>query len=403
MRDLHECAEKLEALLFEKGAGLFEYQLSESEKKELNTEKDDFNLYRTIFNNGVSVTVIMDGKKGAASGSDLSDTGLAKAVEDAILGAASAIPDEANVIAEKQEPEIFRSGCLEADMPRLYEDAKAFLESVKKDYPLVNIFQAIADHDKVHTLYANSSGTRFENYDGVYHFMVEMSGSDGDKNTGIDFTGISILDLDTPLIEQGAIARHLRDVEASLNSVSIPDKFEGTVIFTPECLGEFLQMTASNYIMSNVVMEGTSQWLDKLGQQVMSDKVTISLKAKDDRLAETQPYTRDGYKAEDVTPIENGVLKHFLLSLYAAKKTGRPVTKNTDFAIVMEKGDVSLADMIASVEKGLIVGGFSGGNPGANGEFSGVAKNSFYIENGKIKGAVTETMINGTLEKYSGM
>ena len=32
-----------------------------------------------------------------------------------------------------------------------------------------------------------------------------------------------------------------------------------------------------------------------------------------------------------------------------------------------------------------------------NGDFSGVAKNSFYIENGKIKHAVTETMISGNL------
>ena len=44
------------------------------------------------------------------------------------------------------------------------------------------------------------------------------------------------------------------------------------------------------------------------------------------------------------------------------------------------------------------MGGFSGGEPGANGEFSGVAKNSFYVEHGRVVGAVTETMINGNLE-----
>jgi PmbA protein len=100
-----------------------------------------------------------------------------------------------------------------------------------------------------------------------------------------------------------------------------------------------------------------------------------------------------------VTVIEKGVLNTFLLNLYAAKKTGRPVTKNTSFAMVMEPGDKTLEEMIASVDRGLIVGGFSGGEPGANGEFSGVAKNSFYVENGKIVGAVTETMINGNLEQ----
>ena len=67
--------------------------------------------------------------------------------------------------------------------------------------------------------------------------------------------------------------------------------------------------------------------------------------------------------------------------------------------MVMEPGDTALNDMIASVKKGLIVGGFSGGEPGANGEFSGVAKNSFLVEDGKIVGAVTETMINGNLEQ----
>ena len=53
--------------------------------------------------------------------------------------------------------------------------------------------------------------------------------------------------------------------------------------------------------------------------------------------------------------------------------------------------------MIASVKNGLIVGGFSGGEPGANGEFSGVAKNSFLIENGKIGPALSETMISGNM------
>ena len=45
----------------------------------------------------------------------------------------------------------------------------------------------------------------------------------------------------------------------------------------------------------------------------------------------------------------------------------------------------------------MLIGGFSGGHPGANGEFSGVAKNSFLIEDGRVKCAVTETMVSGNL------
>ncbi len=399
MYDIKQVSQKLDALLREKGVTVYEHCVSESEKQELNTEKADFNLFRTIFDGGVSVTVIQDGKKGSASGNDLSDAGLEKAVEDAMLGAASAMPDEANAIAEYQEPEAFRSGCWEADMPRFYDSLKALTETMARDYPKVNLMTLIGDHSRYHVYYVNSNGTRFENHNGLYHVSMEMSGSDGEKNTGLDYTGFATADLDTPMIRQGSVKQHLEAAEASLNSVSLPGKFEGTVIFTPDCLGQFVYMLASNYIMGGVIMEGTSQWLDKVGQQVASDQITVSLKAQDDRIVDLQPFTDDGYKAENVTVIEKGVLNCFLLNLYAAKKTGKPVVKNTSFAMVMEPGDKSLDEIIASVDKGLIVGGFSGGEPGANGEFSGVAKNSFYVENGKIVGAVTETMINGNLEQ----
>ncbi|MBP5728940.1 MAG: TldD/PmbA family protein, partial [Clostridia bacterium] len=58
-------------------------------------------------------------------------------------------------------------------------------------------------------------------------------------------------------------------------------------------------------------------------------------------------------------------------------------------------GDKTLDEIISGIDKGLLVMRFSGGQPAASGEFSGVAKNSFLIENGKIKNAVTETMISG--------
>ena len=65
--------------------------------------------------------------------------------------------------------------------------------------------------------------------------------------------------------------------------------------------------------------------------------------------------------------------------------------------MVIASGDKTLDEIIAGIEKGILVGRFSGGDPAQNGDFSGVAKNSFLIENGKITGAVSETMISGNL------
>jgi len=116
-----------------------------------------------------------------------------------------------------------------------------------------------------------------------------------------------------------------------------------------------------------------------------------------DEIANKSFITEDGYKTENISIIDKGILKSFIIGLYAAKKTGKQVTKTT-FNIVVDNGDKSLEDIIKSTKKGIILGRFSGGMPASNGDFSGVAKNSFYVEGGKIRYAITETMITSNLK-----
>ena len=69
-----------------------------------------------------------------------------------------------------------------------------------------------------------------------------------------------------------------------------------------------------------VIIDGTSLWLDKVGEQVASDKLTVSKKPFDKRIVNGERGTQDGFRAEDVTLIEKGVLKTHSLSLYAPTK-----------------------------------------------------------------------------------
>ena len=398
MSELKNIAAALKEKLAAAGITKYSLTLSEGEKQELNTEHDKFSLFRTIFSHGATVTAYLDSRKGSASGNDLSEEGLQKLVDDAKAGAESAMPDEANDIAEFQQPEEFHTGSYEADMARFYDRLQEVLDTVRQDFPKIMLMQIIGSHDKTHSLLVNSNGTEFEWFDGSYSASLEFAGNDGEKTTGLGYGGVTMHDLSQPILSLGSLRRQLEDTEKSLNTIAIADKFEGTVIFTPDALGYFTYMLVDNFISAGVVLAGTSQWLDKVGQQVASDKITLRLQARDDRLVVSSAFTGDGYKAENVTLIEKGVLNCHLLNLYAAKKTGRPVVKNSGSGFVVEPGDTPVADMIRGVKRGLIVGGFSGGEPGANGEFSGVAKNSFYVENGEIKGAVMETMINGNLQ-----
>ena len=91
------------------------------------------------------------------------------------------------------------------------------------------------------------------------------------------------------------------------------------------------------------------------------------------------------------------VLRTFLLSLYGANKTGLTRAVNNGQAYVVDAGKVNFDDMVKSVKKGILLQRFSGGMPSDNGDFSGVAKNSYYIEDGKIQYPLIETMVSGNI------
>jgi PmbA protein len=51
--------------------------------------------------------------------------------------------------------------------------------------------------------------------------------------------------------------------------------------------------------------------------------------------------------------------------------------------------------MVKKIDRGVLVCRFSGGRPGNNGDFAGVAKNSYLIHDGEISLPLSETMVSG--------
>ena len=127
------------------------------------------------------------------------------------------------------------------------------------------------------------------------------------------------------------------------------------------------------------------------------ERITVSLSPLDERIVCGNRITSEGFKAENFDIIQNGKLNAFVLGLYAANKLKLPRGKNDSFNLIVAPGDRTVDEIIASVDKGILVGRFSGGQPSSNGDFSGVAKNSFLIEKGKIGPALSETMVSGNM------
>lgn len=397
MRELKQIAQKISDMLKDDASVKAFYYVQEKEKQEFNLENGEFSLYRTLFDKSLNITVYKDHKKGMSATNRLDDASVEAAVKDALLSADSAVPDEAFDIAPKQENEDFEVGVTLPDMDKLFERTRELRDAIASQYPKIQVMLMIIEHEKVHRVYANTNGTQFETVGGKYNIEAEISGNDDGKTTSISGFHFSTDKLDKPFIENAYVRDQLEAAQAQLNSVECGDKFEGTVIFTPECLSSMMMSVISNFVSESVILDKTSIWLDKIGKQVADERITLKLDPMDERIVDFERHTSDGFKSEPYYLIKNGRLESFATSLYVSNKAGVERAKCDGMVEIMEPGDTSCDDIVKSVKRGIIVGGFSGGHPGTNGDFSGVAKNSFLIEDGKVKGAVYETMINGNL------
>ncbi len=397
MANILDIAEKTYAYLNEKEGLKADFTISETETNEITVKDGKFTLFRTLFDNDVSIKVIKDHKKGIASINKCSEEQIKKAVDDAIASAESGDADDCFDIAPGLEPEKFKMGVLEPDIDKLMERTQELSNTIAEKHKKIRLIEMFAKYVKGHYVYMNTGGTKDDCDFGYYLIMLEFAGTDGENTTGVASTGVIFDSLDKELITLGNIEKELTDAENSLNPIKVSEKFEGDIILTPGCVSQMVSYLCYNAVLDPAIINKTSVWLDKVGEQVASHMFTLSSKPYDERIILGERHTIDGFRSEDYTLIDKGVLKCFATSLYAANKCGVNRAANSSQDLIIEAGDTSFEDMIKGVKKGLIVGSVSCGMPGANGELAGVAKNSFYVEDGEIKGAVIETMISANL------
>ena len=397
MTDLKNIARQIGEELSNAGVQKAQYTVAAKETREFNVDGGEFSLFRTLFDNSLAITAYKDDKKGSISTNSFDKEAVTAAVTNCIQSAEAGIADPAYDIAPKQENKIFEEGSYEPDVDRLFARTKELMETIKKHHPRILVEQMIVCHVKRHELFRNTNGTEFEICSGSYNIELMFSGHEGDTATSFYESFVTTDNLDRPFIELGSVRKDLCDVEAQLSTIPVEGKFEGVAVLTPGSLGSFLYSVISNFASDDAILDKTSIWMDKLGEKVAHDSLTLSLAPLDERICCGERYTSDGFLSENFDIIQNGVLRSYMLGLYVANKSGYAPARNTSYAVVIEGGDTAYEDMIKGIKKGIIVGRFSGGNPSSNGDFSGVAKNSFLIEDGQIKGAVSETMINGNL------
>ncbi|MCL2361376.1 MAG: TldD/PmbA family protein [Defluviitaleaceae bacterium] len=376
------------------GADKVSCSVQQTRKDEFNVEANKFSLLRTLFDDELNLKVIIGGRKGTISINKLDMASVEAAVDECMAMAASATPDEAEDIAPLVENKKFSRNIGGADMEKLFARTQEFIQHVKDAYPQVSVdMQAVFISEK--SVYLNSNGVEFHDEGECYYIQPMFGAKEGEASSSFNFYGAMVTDLDTPFMDWGMLRTLIEDAPKSIKTRMVDDKYVGKIIMTPACDDMVWYTLLWNFLDASSLISGTSRWKDALDTQVADKKLTMRAVPLHPDIVSAERYTDDGFESKDFDFIKDGVLKSFALPLYAANKTGKPRAENTAFYnLEIEAGDVSLADMIKSVDKGILVNRFSGASPGPSGDISGVAKNSFLIENGKITDAISETMIS---------
>jgi len=377
------------------GAEKAQSELIVTEKQELNTESNKVKLFRSNENITLKLKFIKDKKQGTMTLNKISEEAIDAGIKELVNIAAASPEDVAYDIAPKSE-DTFIIGVKEPDFDKVFDNLHEFTLDMKTKFAKIS-GDAILSYDK-HVRYMMNTNDLYliENL-GYYDFNIMFAAKDGDKITSFNYTGAAMTDLNKKLTEVGMIDGLLEQTILELDAKSIGEKFVGEVIITPHCLTDLLHVYAGIALQDRSLITDVSVLKDKLGEQVASPMFTWHANPRTVNVG--QAITSDGFVAEDMPIIQNGVLKNHMLSQYGAKKTGRERSKNHSDRYVVEPGTITLEDMIKDVKKGILLCRFSGGHPSADGNFAGVAKNSFLIENGEIRYPINETMISGNLFK----
>lgn len=365
-----------------------------SELFEITYDKTDVSMVRTTVDDQVSITVFVGGAKGQASLTGRSPDLVEQGVREAIAAARVGIGDPANGVADGPSTDLRERGDTEPDKDTMLDTVVRHQELMRTEYPSIVMRDSTYQFRNTWRSFSNSTGRRHQERRSSYAGTSIFAAREGEKATSFNYTFASSPAPFAELIECATLRDLLDGTLRSLDPRPIPATFVGDIIFTPDSLGTLLEPVLQA-LGGYTLMRGTSPFQDSVGSAIADRRLTVASRpCSADFLAPS--FDGDGIPSEDLPVITEGVLDHHLIDWYASRKLGRPMTAGAT-AFDVAAGDSSFEEIIASTERGIVLGRFSGGMPNPKLDFSGVAKNSFYVEDGQIRHATQETMVAGNL------
>ena len=366
---------------------------------------------------GIALRVFVDGGKASLGTSDFSADGLERFVRETVDAARFVAPD-----AHAGLPDLdATAGVADAD-----DDTLAmYAEDVRAREPEKKIADALALERfarAADTRIVNSSGARVADatstvalanslgFAGVYRASqasigvgpiardgeIKRTGSYGNAARG--YAGLERVEV---------VARKAAQRAVAFIGAKKPPTMRVPVIFERDVAALVLSDLFAAVNAANVAI-GNSFLVDRIGERIGSDLVTIVDDGRVPGGLGTSPFDGEGVATRRTPVVERGILRSFLYDTYYARRLGAQSTGNAsgggigpnNFYLLPGFGDLDA--LVASTARGILVLdtiGFS--TESVTGTYSRGAR-GFLIEGGELAGAIDEFTIAGNLREMLG-
>ncbi len=400
---LSELAEQVLSLCKQQGASQAEVSLSEDSGLSVNVRMGEVETVERTQDRGVAVTVYFDQRKGTASTADIQ------------LGSLKSTVEQACAIAQFTEKDI-ASGLADADrMATVFHDLDLWHpHAISADHAVEMALQTEAAGREFDRRISNSDGASMSHGDSVAvyanshgfigaerstHFSLSCSliaGANDDMQR--DYWYSSALRF-SDMESAGSIGKQAAErTVRRLNPRSV-DTGNYPVLFSAETarslIGHFIGAVSGASLYRRA-----SFLLDSLDTRIFPEWFSLLEQPHVPRGFRSANFDAEGVATKEQYLIENGVLQHYLLGSYSARKLGLQSSGNAggihNLNASANAGDLN--DLVRSMGRGLLVTELMGQGVNAiTGDYSRGAA-GFWVEAGEIQYPVDEITIAGNLK-----
>ncbi len=353
---------------------------------------------------GFAVRVVKDGRLGFAASSDESaqEKLVANVLESAAYG--DKVPIDFPAPGPAPRVTTFDPTIAELSIPRMVEIGKEIIDLILQIEPESRVNVEL-ERGVQHLSLRNQAGTEVSVKRSPLSVYVQIARVEGDDVLIMfDITGTTVWEEDylAPARRVGESLK-LAQKSASIRSGRMPVLFSPTgslVLGLPLMLG----LNGKN------VYTRTSPMASKIGEKLFDEKITIVDDPTLDGRFGSASHDDEGVVHRRNVLVDKGVLKGFMYDLKTAAQSGVDSTGNGSRSLfnppapsptnlIFEAGETPLAEMIASIDEGLLVENALGLGQGnvISGAFSNTLGLAFKIEKGDIVGRVKDVSIAGNV------